>query len=335
LSTAISAANAVPATLRLAAGCTYRITGTLPVTGTVALFGGPSTAIASSGFAGPLIDVAATGRLRGQGIFLQGGRGTAGADGGGIRNAGGLVLNFVTVRDNATNNGNGGGPANLETARALIAHTVFTRNLATGGGVSGSGMGGGVLNRGSMTLFESRVSANTAEDAGGGIAATGTTRVIQSIIDHNGAAGNGGGMLSSGTTALQRTLVVGNRAGSGGACEPARRPPCSGARRRTSAGSSSATTAVSTGPFEPVGGHRLHAVEGGQPVDVRGGRQRDDDPVRWKVADERRVIEGAQPRAEGRGRPGDPDDVDEQRPQLRIEGRGPPAAGPRRSVSSP
>jgi hypothetical protein len=207
-------ANAVPATLRLAAGCTYRITGTLPVTGTVALFGGPSTAIASSGFAGPLIDVAATGRLRVQGIFQQGGRGTAGADGGGIRNAGGLVLNFVTVRDNATNNGNGGGLANLETARALIAHTVFTRNLATGSGVSGSGMGGGVLNRGSMTLFESRVRQHGRGRRGR--PATGKTRVIQSAIDHNGAAGNGGGMLSSGTTALQRTLVVGNRAGSGG-----------------------------------------------------------------------------------------------------------------------
>jgi hypothetical protein len=215
LSTAISAANATSATLRLASGCTYQITGTLGVTGTVALFGGPSTAIRpAEGFTGTLIDVGTTGRLRVQGISILGGNANVGEDGGGIRNAGSLVLNFVTLSGNATSDGNGGGLANLDLARALIAHTLITGNSA--GGTGNSGMGGGVLNRGSMTLFESRVSANTTEAGGSGIATTGASRIIQSTIDHNFAAGDGGGILNSGTTSLQRTLVVRNRAGGSG-----------------------------------------------------------------------------------------------------------------------
>jgi hypothetical protein len=219
LSTAINAANAIPARLRLAAGCTYRITGTLTVNGTVALSGGPSTAIRpATGFTGRLLDVSTTGRLRVQGISILGGNGNFGEEGVGIRNAGSLVLNFVTLSGNTTNNGNGAGVANLESARALIAHTLISGNSATGSGGIGSGVGGSVLNRGSLTLFESRLSANTAEDGGSGIdtVATGTSRIIQSTIDHNFAAGSGGGILNSGITSLDRTLVVHNRAGLSG-----------------------------------------------------------------------------------------------------------------------
>jgi hypothetical protein len=219
LSASIDAANAVPATLRLAAGCTYPITGTLTVSGTVVLLGGPSTTISpATGFTGRLLDVSTTGRLRVQGIAIVGGNGNLDDDGVGVRNAGSLVLNFVTVSGNTTSVGNGAGVANLQGARALIAHTVISANNATGTADIGSGVGGGVLNRGSLTLFQSRVSANTAENAGGGVAtdATGTSRVIQSTIDHNFAGGTGGGILNSGTTSLQNTLVVRNRAGTSG-----------------------------------------------------------------------------------------------------------------------
>jgi hypothetical protein len=219
LSAAVTAANAVPATLRLASGCTYQITGTLTVSGTAALFGGPSTAIRpAAGFTGRLLDVGATGRLRVQGISILGGNGDLDDDGVGIRNAGSLVLNFVTVSGNTTSEGNGAGVANLEGARALIAHTFISANSATGNVNIGSGVGGGVLNKGIMTLFQSRVSANTAENNGGGVSteATGTTRIIQSTIDHNFAAGSGGGTVNSGTTSLDRTLVLHNRAGAGG-----------------------------------------------------------------------------------------------------------------------
>jgi hypothetical protein len=219
LSAAITAANVVPATLRLAAGCTYPITGTLTVSGTVALLGGPSTAISpAAGFTGRLLAVSTTGRLRVQGISIVGGSGNDDDDGVGIGNAGSLVLNFVTVSGNTTNNGNGAGVANFEGARALIVHTFISANSATGTAAVGSGVGGGVLNRGSLTLFRSRVSANTAENGGSGVVteATGTSRVIQSTIDHNFTAGGGGGILNSGTTSLDHTLVLHNRADMGG-----------------------------------------------------------------------------------------------------------------------
>jgi hypothetical protein len=219
LSASINAANTVSATLRLAAGCTYQITDTLTVSGTVVLLGGPSTTIRpATGFTGRLLDVSTTGRLRVQGIAIVGGNGNLDDEGVGVRNAGSLVLNFVTVGGNTTNNGNGAGVANLQSARALIAHTLISGNNATGNANIGSGVGGGVLNKGSLTLFQSRVSANTAENSGSGMAteATGTTRVIQSTFDHNSAEGSGGGLLNSGTTSLDRTLVVHNRAGVSG-----------------------------------------------------------------------------------------------------------------------
>jgi hypothetical protein len=56
-----------------------------------------------------------------------------------------MVLNFVTVSGNTTSNGNGAGVANLEGARALIAHTFISANSATGNVNIGSGVGGGVL----------------------------------------------------------------------------------------------------------------------------------------------------------------------------------------------
>lgn len=219
LSSAITAANAIPATLRLASGCTYPITGTLAVTGTVALVGGPSTAIApATGFTGRLIDVSGTGRLRVRGISILNGRGSTDQEGVGIQNAGSLVLNFVTVSGNTTDQGNGAGLSNLQGARAFIARTFISANNATGSGATGSGIGGGVLNRGSLTLFKSRVSANTAEQGAGGVdtEATGTTRIIQSTIDHNLTGGGGGGIWNSGVTSLVRTLVVRNRAGTVG-----------------------------------------------------------------------------------------------------------------------
>ncbi|MGH3380490.1 MAG: hypothetical protein ACRDP6_37725 [Actinoallomurus sp.] len=219
LSTALSAANVVPAALRLAAGCSYQITATLTVSGTVSLFGGPSTAIRpAAGFTGRLLDVSTTGRLRVQGISILDGNGNLDDEGVGIRNAGSLVLNFVTVSGNTANNGDGAGVANLEGARALIAHSFIGANNATGSEALGSGVGGGVLNRGSLTLFKSRLSANTAGENGGGLATdvTGTSRVVQSTIDHNFAAITGGGILNSGFTSLDRTLVVRNRAGTGG-----------------------------------------------------------------------------------------------------------------------
>ncbi|GAA4635998.1 hypothetical protein GCM10023196_083920 [Actinoallomurus vinaceus] len=215
LGTAVKAANVIPATLRLAPKCSYRITATLTVSGDVALLGGPGTAITpATAFTGRLLDVTSTGKLSVRGISILSGTGNSGDEGIGIRNAGNLVLNFVTISGNTANNGSGAGLSNLQNATASIAHTLIVGNNATGSSAASTGRGGGIINGGNLTITDSRLFANTVEDGGGAIDTlpTGTTHIVQSTLDHNVAAGSGGGVFNSGTTSLDHTLIVRNHA---------------------------------------------------------------------------------------------------------------------------
>jgi len=234
LANAVAAANVTPAVLRLAPFCTYNITAQLPqITGNMAIVGGPSTIIrhdpgTMANFR--LLDVASTGRLRVIGVFLRNGNPVG--DGGGIRNAGGLVLDFVTFNDNLaglplTAGGNGGALANLAGGRAVVARTVISSNEAVRTlAETTTGNGGGIYNAGRLTLFQSRLVANSATSTvgvagtgnGGGVntPAGGVSLIIQSTLVDNSATNNGGGVFDAGGTSLIRTLVLRNRATSGG-----------------------------------------------------------------------------------------------------------------------
>lgn len=217
LAAAITAANLTPATLRLAANCTYDITApatatdALPIiTGNVRLVGGPSTTIRRNTAAGAvrLLEVAAAGTLRIDGIFLL--NGTSATTGGAILNAGALTLNQVTLSGNTAAT-NGGGVENAVGGRVLIFRTIVSGNTAL------AGAGGGVDNNGSLTFEESRASVNNAISAatgGGGIntALAATSRVIQSTLDHNTTTGTGGGIRNLGTTLVDHTLIERNTA---------------------------------------------------------------------------------------------------------------------------
>ena len=221
LAGAIGTANATPSLLRLAPSCTYLITAALPqVTGAITLLGGPSTSIKRnpSTLDTRLLDVAAGGRLRVWGITLLNG-GTTTAPGGGIRNAGTLVLDHVTLSGNTALDNNGGALEN--TGTALVAHSVLAAN-ATRGPV-GDRDGGAIHNDGILTVFASRLYGNIAVRDGGALYTTAdhTTRVIRSTISGNTAANLGGGIANSGTTTLTRTLVrfnqaIGNATAGGG-----------------------------------------------------------------------------------------------------------------------
>jgi len=235
LANAIAAANAVPATLRLAPHCVYDITAQLPqVTGNVSLVGGPSTTIrhdpgTMANFR--LLDVGSTGALRVLGIFLR--NGNPAGDGGAIRNAGRLVLNHVTISGNIAGDvitpvgGNGGGLANLAGGRAVVASSTISGNDATRAPVeTTTGNGGGIYNAGRLTLFFSRLYANNATSTsatagtgnGGGISTPtgGNSLVLQTTVAENTVTNNGGGVFNAGTTAVVRTLVVRDRAALGG-----------------------------------------------------------------------------------------------------------------------
>jgi hypothetical protein len=219
LANAITAANASPATLRLAANCTYNITTPAvagdtalpPITGHVTILGGPSTTLRRdpSIAVARILRVDAGGSLDLEGVFVINGIAN-GAGGGAILNNGTLVLRSDTFSGNT--GPNGGALSNGGTATARISRTLFSANSAT------TAAGGAIINLGFLTLSESRLTGNTAMFDGGGISTVGgaTTRIFQSTIDRNVAMSQGGGVYNVGTTGLSRTLVELNSAGAGG-----------------------------------------------------------------------------------------------------------------------
>jgi hypothetical protein len=219
LAAAITAANASAGTvLRLSARCTYSIVtpataGTaLPdITGNLTLVGGPATSIRRDPAAATpfrILNVAAGATLRVAGLAILNGS-TAGL-GGGIQNAGTLVLRQVTLAGNTA--GNGGGVANIPGATATISLNLINANRTTGVG------GGGIINLGTLTVIDTVFSANTAPINGGGVnnQTSGVTTLIQTTVAHNTSGGLGGGLSNLGTTTLVRTLVRSNRGSAGG-----------------------------------------------------------------------------------------------------------------------
>lgn len=215
---AITVANGTGGVLRLAPHCTYTITtpataatGLPAITGDVTLVGGRSTTIQRDPAVAALfrvLDVSAGARLRVAGITILNGN-TAGM-GGGIQNAGTLVLSHTTLSGNRA--GNGGAVANLAGARATISHSLVTANATTGVG------GGGVLNSGVLTVFESVFQLNTAPINGGAVNTQpgGTTELIQSTFVRNTSGGLGGGLSNLGTTVPNRSMVESNQGSAGG-----------------------------------------------------------------------------------------------------------------------
>jgi hypothetical protein len=234
LANAVAAANTAPTVLRLASHCIYNITAQLPqISGNVTLVGGRDTTIrhAPATVANfRLLDVTGAGRLRVVAVSLR--NGNPAGSGGGIRNAGRLVLDFVTLDGNLAGlpssvGGNGGALANLAGARAVVAHTLISANEAVRTlAETTTGNGGGIDNAGSLTVLGSRLVANTAASTvgvagtgdGGGVhtRAGGTSLIIQSTIVDGSATNSGGGVFTAGRTSLIRTLVLRNRATTGG-----------------------------------------------------------------------------------------------------------------------
>jgi hypothetical protein len=217
LVTAITAANSGGgATLTLAGNCTYTITtpavagdGLPVITGHITLQGGTHTVISRNSLtAFRILDVASGGMLRLINLAVRNGS-TAGL-GGGIQNAGTLMLNQVMLVGNTA--GNGGGLANAAGATASLYQAVMAGNTTTGVG------GGGIINYGVLTMFFSTLSGNTAPINGGGLntQTSGISRIVQSVFVRNVSGGLGGGMSNLGTTSIYDTLVQRNTGSSGG-----------------------------------------------------------------------------------------------------------------------
>jgi CSLREA domain-containing protein len=155
--------------------------------------------------------------------------------GGGIRNQGNLTLRGGAVLDNSAGDvfSRGGGIVNTGTL-SLDGTRIAGNNASTDGGgllnwgtatlrrvtVSSNGVwfweecglragGGGIDNRGSLELTDSRITANGAPFRGGGIENAGTLRVLRSTVDGNSTV-SGGGIWNSGRLTLDNSTISGN-----------------------------------------------------------------------------------------------------------------------------
>jgi hypothetical protein len=218
LDTAISTANGLSSAVLLLGNCTFTIstpttaTDGLPViTGNITLVGGGNAVIRRSATASTafrILEVATGATLSMRGISVMNGS-TAGL-GGGIENAGTLILKQVALSGNRA--GNGGGLANAAGATANVSDSRFDSNTTTGVG------GGAIINFGGLTLATSILSGNTAPINGGGLntQSAGTSQILHSTIVHNVSGGLGGGMSNLGHTSLYGVMVQLNHGSSGG-----------------------------------------------------------------------------------------------------------------------
>ena len=137
------------------------------------------------------------------GMTISHGRGD---DGGGIYNAGTLVLDGCSVASNAATTSLphwGGGVYNLGT---------LTIDASIINGNSGGVEGGGIYNSsGTVTVNASTISGNSGGVSGGGIYnSSGTVTVNASTISGNSANVSGGGIRNEGTLTVTGSTISGN-----------------------------------------------------------------------------------------------------------------------------
>ena len=136
-----------------------------------------------------------------------------------------VTLSKLTIRDGfiasggGTTNSSGGGISNRGTL--TIDNSTITGNGAHGG--NSVGFGGGIANWGRVTVNNSTLTGNFANGIfgagiGGGIANAGTATVNNSTLSGNSAVGAGGGILNrgSGNLKINNSTISGNKAPGGG-----------------------------------------------------------------------------------------------------------------------
>lgn len=136
--------------------------------------------------------------------------GNSAGSGGGITNDGEFILFDASVTDN-TAVALGGGFNNRSSLH--IVNSTLAANQVT------DGVGGALYNDSSseVTLVNSTLSGNQSEGSGGGIHNRGTVSVDNSTIHANSTTSSGGGIftLTAASTTLGHTIVAGNMAPSG------------------------------------------------------------------------------------------------------------------------
>ncbi len=137
------------------------------------------------------------------------------ATGGGIFNAGSMLIDRSSVSDNAANTGSGdsGGIRN-EGSMRIVASTIARNNAQSAGGIRN-----GVVNTAVMIIINSTISSNSANGGGGGVANNGELKLFSVTIAENTAdaenssGGQGGGISTGGAgsnTEMRNTIIAAN-----------------------------------------------------------------------------------------------------------------------------
>ena len=162
---------------------------------TIVSLGDKNLTIDANGRFGSVFNIASASNVALAGLTITGG--DAGSSGGGINNAGSLIVTNCTILENIASNGAGIN----NTGSLIVANCTIEENTARSDG-------GGINNTGSLTVINSTISGNTANDgdnyrSGGGIANNygGTTTVINCTIEEN-TAYSGGGIYNEGTMTI-------------------------------------------------------------------------------------------------------------------------------------
>ncbi len=203
---AIPPNNALP----LAATGDLDVYGELTISG-----GGADKTIIDGGGIDRVFAMQVASRVTISDLTIRNGKALPGDDGGGIWNYGNLTLENVTVSGNKTRvdaslsaDAPGGGIFN--------AATLQLRNCKIVGNTAAD-MGGGIHNKGIMTVLGSTIADNTAAtDRGGGVSNFNTATIVLSTLSGNQATASGGGVENGGKLVLTHSAVTGNTAQNGG-----------------------------------------------------------------------------------------------------------------------
>lgn len=131
-----------------------------------------------------------------------------------IVNFGKLTMTNATISDNQGMLPNGGGLWNLPSGEATLSHVTISGNKAQYNG-------GGVFNRGKLTMSYAIVSSNVISDTssnngGAGVYSTGTLTMTDSIVSNNMSTNGGGGITNTGLATIEHTAIISNTAQRGG-----------------------------------------------------------------------------------------------------------------------
>jgi predicted outer membrane repeat protein len=138
-------------------------------------------------------------------------------NGGGVLNAGKLMVMSSLVSGNGSSS-SGGAICNDSGATCVVVGSTLTENAAN--------FGGAISNDGFCTIIDSTLKDNTATSMGGGIYSSHTLNVRSSTFVENGANSGGGIRVNEGTCRVISSTFKGNSATFGGGINSATSSTC-------------------------------------------------------------------------------------------------------------